>query len=76
MSTSLKEFESELMDLPAEERALLAEHLLASLDELDKSENERLWVKEAERRYREYKSGNAAARPIADAISDARSNIQ
>ena len=40
------------------------------------SENERLWIDEAERRYQKYKNGNISARPAVDALRDARSFIR
>ena len=76
MSPELEECEAQVLKLPVEDRALLAEHLIASLDSVEDSENERLWVKEAENRYQQYKSGNISARPAADVLRDARSGIK
>jgi putative addiction module component (TIGR02574 family) len=45
------------LDLPAKERAKLAERLLESLDNLTEAEAEKLWVAEADRRAREIKEG-------------------
>ena len=49
------------LSLNAEERATLAERLLASLDDLDEQEAERLWVEEATRRKAEFNAGRASA---------------
>jgi putative addiction module component (TIGR02574 family) len=76
MSPELKEYEAKVLKLPVEDRAILAEHLIASLDSIEDSENEQLWVKEAERRYQQYKSGNISARPASDVIRDARNKIK
>lgn len=76
MSPELKECEAQALKLPLQDRALLAEHLIASLDAADDAENERLWVEEAERRYQQYKSGNISSRPAADVLRDARSSIR
>lgn len=76
MSPELKECEAQVLKLPIEDRALLAEHLIASLDAVEDSENERLWLNEAERRYQQYKSGNISARPATDVLRDARSRIK
>ena len=57
MSAILKKQESAVRRLPAKERARLAEHLIASLDQLDDAEREWLWFEEANRRYKEYKKG-------------------
>ena len=57
MSPKLKAIEDQVLQLPAQERAQLAERLLSSLEEVDTIEAEKLWAEEAERRYREYKKG-------------------
>ena len=64
MASQLEICESQAFKLEPKERALLAEHLIASLDNLDDSETERLWVEEAERRYRKYKKGELPARSL------------
>ena len=76
MSPDLKECEAQALRLVAEERAALAERLIASLDALDDSENERLWLEEAERRYQEYGKGNIRTRAAEDVLRDARSAIK
>lgn len=57
--------------LPIEDRAALAERLLASLDDLDEEELDRLWGEEAERRLTAYRQGSAAARPAAEVYAHA-----
>ena len=76
MSPDLKACEDQALRLRPEERAILAEHLIASLDTLDDAENERLWLEEAACRYQAYKQGNIPARPAQDVLRDARSAIQ
>ena len=49
--------------LDVQERATLAERLLASLDDLDPEEADRLWAEEAERRLVELRTGHAKAVP-------------
>ena len=49
------------LSLNLDDRATLAERLLASLDELDEEEAERLWAEEAQRRLQEYRAGRAGA---------------
>lgn len=68
MSTNLKAFEMKAIKLPIKERAKLAEYLIRSLDNIDNSENERLWVKEAERRYNDYKKGKMSSRSAAEVL--------
>ncbi|HMO98912.1 MAG TPA: addiction module protein, partial [Kiritimatiellia bacterium] len=57
MSPQLIECEAQALKLPPTDRAKLAEHLIASLDNLSDRHIEQLWIEEADRRYREYKSG-------------------
>ena len=76
MSPELKECEAQALMLKPEERAFWAEHLISSLDSLNDSENERLWLEEADRRYQGYKKGNISARPAEDVLRDARSAIK
>ena len=75
MSTLLMEFEAQALKLPPTERATLAERLIASLDNLNEQQNEKLWIDEADRRYREYKTGNITAKTAEDVIRDARDAI-
>lgn len=49
--------EKEVLHLPVEERAKLAQRLLESLDVLSEDDAERLWLAEAERRAREIDEG-------------------
>jgi len=59
------------LGLPVEARAVLAERLLASLDDLDERESDRLWGEEAERRLVAYRTGTAGARPAEDVYARA-----
>lgn len=56
---SAKTVEEEALELPAQERAKLAERLLASLDELPERDVEALWLDAAERRAGEIDGGSA-----------------
>ncbi len=76
MSPQLIECEAQALKLPPTERAALAEHLIASLDDLSDEQNEQLWLDEADRRYREYKIGAISARPAEGVLRDARAAIQ
>ncbi len=75
MSPQMMECEAEALKLSPAERATLAERLIASLDELSDKQNEQLWLNEADRRYREYKSGSISARSAEDVLRDARASI-
>ena len=75
MLADLKTFEAEALTLPVSQRALLAQHLIASLDDLDEQENERLWLEEAQRRYNAYKTGDISSRDAFEAIADIRGQL-
>lgn len=75
MPANLKAFEAEALTLPVSQRAILAQHLLASLDDLGEQENERLWLEEAGRRYEAYKAGALPARDAFEALADMRGRL-
>jgi Putative addiction module component len=69
------DLETELLRLPAEERARLAEILLESLDALSNEENRRLWLEEARRRDAELDADPSRGRPAEDVFRDARARL-
>lgn len=75
MQMDLKTFEAEAMALPVSQRAILAQHLLASLDDVEEQENEALWLEEAGRRYEAYKAGSLSARNAFEAINEMRARL-
>lgn len=54
---NIEAIRNEALTLPVQERAQLAEQLLASLDELSETEIEQLWFQEAARRAAEMDQG-------------------
>ncbi len=76
MSPALKDFETRALKLPAKDRAKLAVHLIASLDNMAPAENEHLWAKEADRRYKAYKAGQMSARAADDVLADIRKTFK
>ena len=76
MASKLKEIEENALQLPPHDRAALAEHLIHSLDEVEDPEAERLWIEEAERRYKEYKEGKIKGIPAASVFKEARSKLK
>lgn len=75
MLTDLKTFEAEALTLPASQRAILAQHLLASLEDVDEQENELLWLREAQLRYKAHKNGSVSSRDAFEAIADMRGQL-
>ncbi len=64
------------LQLSSDERAVLAEHLIHSLDEEEDPDAERLWVAEAEQRYKEYKEGKIKTKPATEVFKEARSKLK
>jgi len=60
------------LSLEVEDRAALAQRLLASLEELSEEEAERLWAEEAQRRLDEYRAGRAKAVPADEVAKKAQ----
>jgi putative addiction module component (TIGR02574 family) len=71
---SIQEIEAEILKLPSQERARLAEVLIASLDEED--EIARAWGEEAEHRYEELRSGAVEGIPAEEVFARVRSRLQ
>lgn len=76
MARDMKLVERDAMTLPPAERAKLAERLIASLDDIDDAECERLWIDEADRRFRAYKEGLISARLAKDALREVRGSLK
>ncbi len=76
MPLKVKEIEEQALCLSLHERAQLAEHLINSLDTEEDPEAERLWIEEAERRYKEYKEGKVRTKPAEVVFEDARSKFK
>jgi len=74
MSSQLEIVEAQALKLSAEERAELADRLLASL--FEDNEIEQAWAVEVERRIEEIESGRAKLIPAAEAIARIRAAIK
>jgi putative addiction module component (TIGR02574 family) len=74
MSNQVDVLEAEAMKLTPEERARLADRLIASLS--DNAEIEEAWAAEVERRIAEIEAGRAPVVPAAEAIARARDALK
>ena len=74
MQTQFETLEAEALKLTTAERAKLAEHLIASLDE--DSEIEEAWAAETDRRIAEIEAGTVKLIPGAEAIAKARAALK
>ena len=76
MARKLTQVERDAMLLSRQERALLVESLLATLDPGDEIDAEELWVQEAERRYQEYRAGRLASKPATQVLEDGKNILK
>jgi len=74
MSNQLEAVQAQALMLSAEERALLADRLIASLFKSDDVEH--AWAAEVERRIAEIEGGRTQLVPASDAIARARAAIK
>ncbi len=75
MLPDIQEIEKKALKLSSHERALLAEHLISTLEDKEDAEAERLWIEEAECRYREYKEGKVKAKSPGQVFKEAFSKL-
>lgn len=78
MAHSLAEIENDALRLPPEDRARLAVDLLASLEGSVESpeEIEKLWLAEAERRFRELRDGVVQGLPAQEVFAQLRAKLR
>ena len=57
MSPHLKEIEEQALLLPPEDKEVLIQRLVNSLDNAPLTDVDEAWIEEAEKRYKEYKEG-------------------
>ena len=76
MSTELEKLKDDLLALPPQSRASLANALIASLDEEFDADVENLWKEEIRRRHQEIKNGSATLKSADDVLRDARERLQ
>lgn len=66
--------QSEVLNLPAADRARLLDLIWDSLSESQTKAREAAWAAESERRIEAYDSGKLTARPAANVFSDLKKN--
>lgn len=76
MSTEFAALEAEAMKLPPEDRARLADHLLASLADNEGAQVHAAWAEELERRIADIEAGREPMVPLKDALQRARSALR
>jgi len=76
MTVLMQEIETKASRLSAEERELLAERLIASIDKVQLSPIDEAWIEEVERRYSSWKAGHTVAIPAEQALAKSREYIK
>jgi hypothetical protein len=71
----MREIEEKASVLTAEEREILAERLLATVNDLPVCDIDELCLEEAERRYAAWKTGHIHAIPEEEALRDIRGEL-
>ncbi len=75
MPMTIEQIAAEALTLPSEERALLADRLVESLDAAEVSRLDRLWASEAKRRRDEVRSGAVRTIPGDEALARVRRSL-
>ena len=73
---TIDQIEAELMKLDIKSRAMLAEKLLQSIEELSDDEHERLWALEAIKRHDELVQGREHGHPAGEVLRNVRNSLK
>lgn len=76
MPKSIAELEQEASLLSKKDRAVLAHHLIASIDPGEDVDAEAAWLEEGERRYQAYRQGKLSGKPAEQVFCDAKSKLR
>ena len=72
MPTRIEEITEQVLALPDDEKATLADRLVESLDPAEGSDLHKVWAKEAHRRLEELRSGAVKSIPGEEALAQLR----
>lgn len=75
MTVELEKLKGELMELPLESRAWLAQTLLQSLDHFADADVSAEWLEEIRRRDAEISEGTAVCKPLSQTLQEARERL-
>ncbi len=75
MTALLKEIEEKAASLTSEEREILAERLLATVNDVPVCDIDESWIEEVERRYSALKNGLVHAVPEKEALDKIRGEL-
>ena len=71
MNSTVKEISTQALNLPPKSRAILADILLDSLEEVNVSNNDKAWIDEAVKRNKQIEDGSAVCRTRAEVMDAA-----
>ena len=75
MSMTLDQLAAEALNLPVEQRALLADRLVESLDSAEANRLDQLWASEIKRRCDEVRQGLVQTIPGPEALAQVRRSL-
>ncbi len=76
MSSSDRNLEDQVRNLPQKDGARLAMSLIESLDAGTDEDAEALWLDESEKRLKDYDTGKTQSRPVSDVIAEIKSCLK
>lgn len=76
MTVELEKLKGQLMTLPLESRAWLAENLIQSLDQISDADATSAWLAEIRRRDAEISNGTAICKPAAQVLQEAQEKLR
>jgi len=76
MALTEKKIEEEALRLSIKKRAMLAKNLIRSLDKDEEADAEKFWLREVERRYKNYKNGNVNTKSADLVFEEARQKLK
>ena len=74
--TAFEKITSQILSLPSEKRAELAEMLIQSLDEKEDEDVKKVWLMEIRRRDQQIRSGQAKLKSAEQVLRDAREQLR
>lgn len=74
--TAFEKITSQILSLPSEKRAELAEILIQSLDEKEDEDVKKVWLMEIRRRDQQIRSGQAKLKSAEQVLRDAREQLR
>ncbi len=76
MARTLSEIERDILELNQGDKAALARNIIDDLDAVDDEYVDRLWLEEAQRRYRAYVAGETKSKPAQEVFDKARQRLR